>query len=331
MMRTREVRGLPLTELGLGMAQLGNLYRETTDEEARSAIDASWDAGVRLFDTAPHYGLGLSEERAGRILGERPRDEFVLSTKVGRVLVPNPDGAGALDDEGFAVPATRRRVRDHSRDGVRRSIDASLGRLGLDRIDIAYLHDPEEGSEASALDEALPALAELRDEGVLGAIGVGTKDAGSAARLTAGADLDLVMIAGRYTLLDASAEAELFPAAARAGTAIVAVGAYNSGILGRERPGADGRYEYGSAPADLVDRARRIADVCEAHGTTLPAAAIAFCLRHPLVVSVVLGARNGAQARANAERHAAGVPDDLWTELDERGLLPDAENQEAPA
>src|SRR6478735_7220042 len=272
MIATRSVRGGRLTELGLGGAQLGNLYREVPDETVADTVDAAWDAGIRYFDTAPHYGIGLSERRLGEQLRDRPREEFVLSTKVGRLLVPDPGGADRQDDQGFAVPATSRRRWDLSRDGIRRSLTESLERLGLDRVDIAYLHDPEDHWE-QALVEAVPALVELREEGVEHAV-------------------DLVMCAGRYTLLEQADE--LLDAAVERGVGVVAAGVYTSGLLARPRPAAQPRYNYEPAPAALVARVHAIADLCEAHGVTLPEAAVAFPLRHPAVVSVVVGDLSGA-------------------------------------
>lgn len=309
-----------INRLGLGLSQLGNMGRVTADAEAAEVVRTSWDAGVRYYDTAPHYGLGLSETRAGRLLSEFPREQYLLSTKVGRLLQPSPETAHRQDDEGFAVPAALRRVRDYSRDGIRRSLDASLMRLGTDRIDILYLHDPE-GHERDALDNAIPAMAALRDEGTVGAIGVGTKDAGTAAELTRSGALDLVMIAGRFTLLDASARDELFPAAAETATSIVAAGVYNSGLLSRTRPAADAQFEYGPAPTSMIERANRIADVCEHFDVDLPTAAVAYCLRDPQVISVVLGARNGPQAQSNVQRCARDVPDALWDELRAQQLI----------
>ena len=163
-------RGVSLTAVGLGGAQLGNLSRVSTDEQCAAAVDAAWRGGVRYFDTAPHYGLGLSERRLGALLRSYPRQEYTVSTKVGRILAPTPERAGQLDDGGFAVPATHRREWDFTRDGILRSVEGSLKRLGLDWLDIAYLHDPDD-HWAEAADEAMPALAELRDSGVVGAIG----------------------------------------------------------------------------------------------------------------------------------------------------------------
>lgn len=207
---------LRLTELGFGAAQGGNLYRTTTDEEFTSAVDAAWEAGVRYFDTAPHYGLGLSERRLGAALRQRPRDEYVVSTKVGRLLVPSPQDAHLRDSDGFDVPATHRRVWDFSRDGVLRSIEASLDRTGLDRIDIVYLHDPDDHWEQAA-HEAVPALIDLRDQGVVGAIGAGMNQSAMLARFVRETDVDVMMCAGRFTLLEQGAAADLLPAAENRG------------------------------------------------------------------------------------------------------------------
>ncbi|GAA2078509.1 aldo/keto reductase [Microbacterium hatanonis] len=318
-----------LPPLGLGLAQLGNLYRETTEEEASSAIDTAWGAGIRYFDTAPHYGLGLSEQRAGRFLAGRPRDQFALSTKVGRLLIDNPDGATRRDDQGFDVPAATRREWDFSRDGIRRSIDASLARLGLSRIDIAYVHDPDDFAD-QALHEAIPALEELREQGVLRAIGVGVNHSALASRFVRETDIDLVMIAGRFTLLDQSALEDLLPAARDRDVGIVAAGVYNSGVLSAPRPPRDAKFDYADAPADLLARAHRIADICETFGVSLPEAAVAFPRLHSAVVSVVVGARNGAQAQATADRAAATVPDDLWRTLLDEGLLREGSLTTAP-
>ncbi|MET0784891.1 MAG: aldo/keto reductase [Leifsonia flava] len=320
-MLSRTLRSaLPLTELGMGAAQLGNLYRETTDAEARAAVDAAWDAGIRYFDTAPHYGLGLSERRLGAVLADRPRDEYVLSTKVGRLLVPSGYPEGTMDDDGFAVPATLRREWDLSRDGIRRSVHESLERLGLDSIDIAYLHDPDEhGAEAHA--EAIPALIELREEGVVRAVGTGMNQSAMPAEFVRRHDVDVIMLAGRYTLLEQGALDELLPLAAERGVGIVAAAVYNSGLLSRPRPPADALYDYAPAPAELIAKANAIADVCEEFGVTLPEAAIAYPLRHPAVVSVVVGMRTAEQVRGTAERYEREIPAEFWAALDDRGLV----------
>jgi D-threo-aldose 1-dehydrogenase len=316
-MQKRALRnGVALTELGLGVAQFGNLHRPTTEDEAEGAIDAAWEAGIRTFDTAPHYGLGLSERRLGRLLAQRPRDEFVLSTKVGRLLVPNP-GATGRDTEGFDVPATTRREWDLSRDGILRSLDESLTRLGLDRVDILYIHDPDLPADGweRASKEAVPALVELREQGVIGAFGVGMNESAMPARFVRECDIDLVMLAGRYTLLEQGALDDLLPLAEERGVGIVIAGVYNSGLLAVDRPGKDAKYNYETAPRELIDRAGRLADVCESHGVTLPEAAIAYPLHHPAVVSVVVGARNREQVDGNVARFSKTIPASLWTDL----------------
>ncbi|WP_210506967.1 aldo/keto reductase [Naasia sp. SYSU D00057] len=320
-MRTRATkRGLELTELGYGAAQLGNLYRETTPQEAVESIDTAWAGGVRYFDTAPHYGVGLSERRIGEELARRPRNEFVLSTKVGRLLVPSPETASERDGQGFDVPADPRRQWDFSRDGILRSVEDSLRRTGLDRFDILYLHDPDDFFEQAST-EGVGALIELREQGVVSAVGAGMNHAAPLAELIRRADVDLVMCAGRFTLVDDEALRDLLPLALERGVGVVAAGVYNSGLLGRDRPAADATFDYGPAPAELIDRANRIADVCEAHGVTLPAAAIAYVLRHPAVTSVVVGARGRSQVQQNLDRYQTSVPDAVWTELVSAGLI----------
>ncbi|MEV4497841.1 aldo/keto reductase [Micromonospora arborensis] len=309
-----------LTELGFGAAQGGNLYRTTADEEFASAVDAAWEAGVRYFDTAPHYGLGLSERRLGAALRQRPRDEYVVSTKVGRLLVPSPQDAHRRDSDGFDVPASHRRVWDFSRDGILRSIEASLDRTGLDRIDIAYLHDPDDHWEQAA-HEAVPALIDLRDQGVVGAIGAGMNQSAMLARFVRETDVDVMMCAGRYTLLEQGAADDLLPVAENRGVGVVIAGVYNSGLLSQDRPPADAVYNYQQAPPEVIERARRIAAVCETYGVTLPQAALAFVRRHPAVVSTVVGVRNEAQVAETVRRSEVAVPGELWDALATAGLL----------
>jgi D-threo-aldose 1-dehydrogenase len=318
---SRRLRGTapPLTELSLGCSQLGNLHHAMDDETAGAIVDAAWGEGVRYFDTAPHYGLGLSERRLGAALATRPREDYVLSTKVGRLLEPVAAVRGQ-DADGFVVAATHRRVWDFSRDGIRRSIEESLQRLGLDRVDIAYLHDPDDHLE-QVLAAGYPALEELRDEGVVAAIGAGMNQAPMLAELARSTDVDVVMVAGRYTLLEQGALDDLLPVCERRGIGVVAAGVFNSGVLARTNPPEDATYDYTRAPADVLDRARRIADVCERHGSTLPEAAIAFPLAHPAVVSVCVGARSPEQVRRNARMLGATIPQDLWDDLREKGLL----------
>ena len=308
-----------LTELGLGGSQLGNLYRAISDDDARLILNTAWDRGIRYFDTAPHYGLGLSERRLGSYLRERPRDEYVLSSKVGRLLVPNQNDTGRMDDQGFDVPATTRRKWDFTRDGIRRSVHESLDRLGLDSMDIAYLHDPENHWE-QALTEAVPALIELREEGVVRAIGAGmnfTEHLSELIRDDHG--IDLVMCAGRYTLLEQADD--LVDLALERSVGVIAAGVYNSGLLALPRPGPDPMYDYKPAPADLVARVEALAAVCESHGVTLPDAALAFPLRHPAVISVVVGAASPGQIADAVDRYHRSIPDALWSDLAAAGLI----------
>ncbi len=307
-----------VSRLGFGAAPIGNLYREISDEEAFGAVEAAWQSGVRYFDTAPHYGLGLSERRLGVALSGRPRDEYVISTKVGRLLEPF-DGEG-LDDEGFAVPRHFRRVWDFSADGVRRSIESSLERLGTDRVEIVYLHDPD-NHWASAFGEAYPALEDLRSQGVVGAIGVGMNQWEMPERFVRETDIDVVMLAGRYTLLEQPSLASFLPACAERGVSVVACGVFNSGLMSKPEVATDARYNYAEAPAELIERARSIAQVCGRHGVTLPQAAIQFALGHPAVVSVVIGSRTAEQMSANAANFAASIPEDLWNELKALNLI----------
>jgi D-threo-aldose 1-dehydrogenase len=308
-------RGVSLTTVGLGGAQLGNLSRVSTDEQCAAAVDAAWRGGVRHFDTAPHYGLGLSERRLGALLRSYPRQEYTLSTKVGRTLVPTPERARHLDDGGFAVPATYRRGWDFSRDGILRSVEGSLERLGLDWLDIAYLHDPDDLWEAAST-TGIGALIELRDEGVVRAIGAAMNQSAMLAAFVATCDVDVVMLAGRYTLIDRHAEEDLLPLAVERGVAVVAAGVYNSGLLSRQQIAPDAQFEYDAAPADVLALAHTVAGLCALHGVELPEAAIQFPLRHPAVASVVIGARDRAQVEQSLARASRSIPPQLWSEID---------------
>ena len=304
-----------VTDLGFGAAPLGNLYRAVDDADALASIDAAWDAGVRYFDTAPHYGLGLSERRVGEALAKRPRDEFTVSTKVGKLLVPNPDPQGSeLARNGFDVPDATVRHVDFTADGVTRSIHASLDRLGLDRIDIALVHDPQLDLDAS-VEQSMPALIALRDEGAVGAVGVGANHVWEAARFVEQCDIDVVLLAGRWTLLDRSAEAFLDRCAER-GVSVLAAAPFNSGLLARRWPADDGHFDYVGAPPEVVARARELASICEDHDDVLPHAALRFPLRHPAVASVVAGMASAGEATANAGWMATAVAEDLWRAID---------------
>jgi len=314
---------LRLGRLGYGAANLGNLHRALDDEAAWDVLETAWDLGIRYFDTAPHYGLGLSERRLGAFLRTKPRDEYVLSTKAGRLLRPTGEADPGLDTANdFQVPATHERVWDFSADGVRRSLDESLERLGLDRVDVLYLHDPERHDLASALASGVPALAGLRDEGLVAAAGVGSMATGALLAAAETGGLDLLMVAGRYTLVEQPVRPAVLDACARHGVGIVNASIFNSGLLARVEPAADGRYEYGAVPADVLERARAIAEECARFGTTLPAAALQYTLRDPLVRTVVVGASRADQLRQNAQRMAEPIPVELWDALAERQLIP---------
>jgi D-threo-aldose 1-dehydrogenase len=315
---------LRLDPLGYGGANIGNLYRAMSDDEAHAVLDAVWRAGIRHFDTAPHYGLGLSEGRFGAFLADRPRAEYVLSTKVGRLLRPTPERAGQTDEaNGFAVPAAFERVWDSSADGVRRSLDESLRRLRLARVDVLYLHDPDEsGIDLDrAVQTGLHALAGLREEGLVTAVGVGSKS--TEALLTAARTgvPDLLMVAGRYTLLEQPAAAELLPECRARGIGLVIAGVFNSGLLATAAPQPDAHYEYGAVPSDVLDQVARLRKICARHGVELPVAALQFPFREPAVRSIVLGGSRPEHVRENVARLRTPVPPALWDDLAAEGMI----------
>ncbi|MFE2045624.1 aldo/keto reductase [Streptomyces sp. NPDC059477] len=309
----------PAAALALGAAPLGNLFTALTDEQAYETVAAARRQGIRAFDTAPHYGLGLSERRLGAALRGHPRTEFTVSTKVGRRLEPIDGPTGDDLANGFAVPATHRRVWDFTADGVRRTLESSLERLGLDRVDTVYLHDADHHAE-QAFREGYPALEKLRAEGVVDAIGAGMNQTAMLTRFVRDTDIDVVLCAGRYTLLDQSALTELLPAARERNVSVVLGGAFNSGLLADPKPGST--YDYAAAPPDLLARALRLKAVAERHGTTLRAAALAFCAAHPAVAAVLVGTRSAAETDDCAEQFRRAVPAAFWRELVHEGLLP---------
>lgn len=319
MIPVRTHRGLDVSVLGMGCAQLGNLGSVLTDEEAEASVHAAWDAGIRYFDTAPHYGLGLSERRLGRALAAYPRDEYVLSTKVGRLLVPSPETAHLRDMANlFDVPSDVRRVYDLSRDGVLRSLEASLDRLGVDRVDVVYMHDPDDHFDA-ARSTGAQTLSALRDEGVIGAYGAGMNQAGMLADLIEQTDADIVMCAGRLTLLEQAASLRMLRLARERGVAVVAAAVYNSGLLARDSVPDRVSYDYADAPQDVVERARELERICRAHGVTLPSAAVQYPLRMPQVVSAVVGMRGVQQVTEAVARATASIPESLWNALEQAG------------
>jgi D-threo-aldose 1-dehydrogenase len=321
--------GVAFTELGFGAAPLGNLYRAITEAEAADTLAAAWEVGVRYFDTAPLYGLGLSETRLNPFLRGHPRQDFTVSTKVGRRLEAcAPDRRTGIG-KFFDVPS-RREVYDYSHDGILRSLEASLERLGLDRVDVLYVHDLDafmHGSRAESdrriqqfMLSGYDALVRLRDEGTIRAFGGGINEWQVCEDLARRGDFDLFLLAGRYTLLEQEALASFLPLCESRGIGIVLGGPYNSGILATGPvPGAF--YNYDPAPADVLDRVRRIEAVCTAHRVPLAAAALQFPLRHPAVLSVIPGAQSPAQVRANLANLAADLPAGLWSDLRTEGLL----------
>jgi len=310
--------GARVSRLVLGCAPLGGLFAPVPEAQARATVDAAWDLGVRAFDTAPHYGAGLSERRLGAALRDRPRADYLLSTKVGRLLV-----AGAGDDatgaDIFAESSGLGRVRGYGREAVRRSLEESLGRLGLDRADVVHVHDAQDHLD-QAVREAVPALAELREQGAIAAVSAGIDYADAAVRFVRESDVDCILIAGRYTLLDQSAADELLPLCRQRGVAVLAAAPFNSGVLADPRAGAT--YWYRSAPPDTLARARRIAAVCERHGQPIARVALAFALRHPAVTAVVVGARSPQEVSTAVAALAVPPPDDLWAELADETLVP---------
>jgi D-threo-aldose 1-dehydrogenase len=306
--------GVCPTRLILGCAQLGGLYRAITEEEAQATVDEAWCLGVRAFDTAPYYGSGLSEQRLGVALHDRPRDDYVLLTKVGRVLMPRAGDSARAGEEIFKGAPPLEAVKDYSRDGVLRSLGCSLGRLRLDYVDIVHVHDPDTPEELDqAIREAIPALVDLREQGVIGAVSAGMNYAEPLTRIVRETDVDCVMVAGRYTLLDQTAAADLLPVCREMDVKVLAAGVFNSGILCQPKPGA--MYDYAPASSAMIERAQRLRAVCARHGVSMLAAAQAFALRDPAVAYVVVGARSPEQVRGVVEGHLTHVPDHLWSEL----------------
>jgi D-threo-aldose 1-dehydrogenase len=313
----------PHGPLGMGGAPLGNLFDRVPEDAVRATFTAAWDAGIRHYDTAPHYGAGLSERRFGDGLRDRPRAEFTLSTKVGRILEP-AEGVPERDN-GFVGGLPFRRRLDVTAAGARRSIEDSLQRMGLTRIDIVYIHDISEdwlGPDwmkvfREAMAGAAVALGELRREGVIGAWGFGVNLVDPCLAALDMGDPDIFLVAGRYTLLDHTALDRLFPACAAKGARVVLGGPYNSGIL------AGGEtFNYEKAPPDLVARARAIGAICTRHGVDLKAAALQFCAAHPVVAAIIPGPRTPAEVTENALMMAAPIPGALWADLKQAGLLP---------
>lgn len=324
--------GLTFTEIGFGTAPLGNLYKAISDEDARATLDAAWAGGVRCYDTAPLYGFGLAETRLNSFLRDKPRDEYVLSSKVGRLIQccakEHAEGAG----KWFDVPC--RRVQfDYTYDGVMRSFEHSFSRLGVDRIDILYVHDLCVNTHGSLemssmrIDEffagrGYEAMVSLRDQGVIRAIGGGVNEWEVCQKLAERGDFDLFLLAGRYTLLEQTALESFLPMCEERGIGIVTGGPYNSGILASgARPGAF--YNYQPAPQHVIDKVNAIEAVCHAHSVRMIDAAFQFPLLHPAHVAVIPGGQGVSEMTSNLQAASAVIPDSFWNELKNNGLLND--------
>lgn len=321
--------GLTFTELGFGAAPLGNLYRAISEDDAQAILTAAWDAGVRYFDTAPLYGLGLSETRLNRFLRDKPRNTYVISTKIGRLFqISTPDKRDGLG-KWFDVPS-RNEIYDYGYDAVMRSLEFSLERLGLDRVDILYAHDLDvfNHKTQNALDARLAefmaggyrALMALRDQGIIAAFGAGVNEWESCQWMTERGDFDLFLLAGRYTLLEQEAQESFLPLATKRGIGIVIGGPYNSGVLATgPKPGAF--YNYDPAPEWVLERVGRIESICRSHDTAMVEAAFQFPLRHPAVVSVIPGGQGVWEMQANARAASASIPPALWSDLKAQDLI----------
>jgi D-threo-aldose 1-dehydrogenase len=324
--------GLAVSELGLGSAPLGNLYEPMSEATARAVLDAAVAAGIRYVDTAPFYGFGLSERRVGDAL--RGQTCCVISTKVGRLLEPD---ANVGDDSlrfGFRSALPFKPVFDYSHDAILRSWEASLQRLGISRVDLLYVHDigiathgPSHAAMWRQLTEGggFRALQRLRDEGSISGFGLGVNEIAVCLEAMNHAHIDVLLLAGRYTLLEQGAADELLPRAQAAGTAVIVGGPYNSGILAvGTRSQTPAPYNYAPAPPDVLARVARIEGVCERHGIPLAAAALQFPLAHPQVASVIPGIASVAQLQATLNFYRTQIPPEFWQDLKSEGLLHDA-------
>lgn len=325
--RTVGKTSLQIERLGFGCASLGNLYQAISDKDAVKLTEAAWNAGFRYYDTAPHYGQGLSERRVGDLLRQHPKDAYVLSSKVGRLLKP----AGYADERhGFRSPMPFDIEYDYSYTGIMRSFEDSLQRLGLDHIDIIYMHDIGEYTHGDAnrlhfpiaMLEGYRAMEELRSSGAVSAIGLGVNEYQVCEKALEHGDWDCFLLAGRYTLLEQDALISFLPKCEKRGCSIVIGGAYNSGILatGVRGPGPH-HYDYGPAPDTVIEKVRVIEDLCERFGIRLPAAALQFPLAHPSVVSVIPGIGKVSRIQDTLDLLDIEIPAEFWAALREKELV----------
>jgi D-threo-aldose 1-dehydrogenase len=322
--------GLTFTELGFGTAPLGNLYKAISDDDARATLDAAWAGGVRYFDTAPLYGLGLSETRLNPFLRDKPRDDYVLSSKVGRLMQQCAPEHRTGIGKWFNVPQ-RRENFDYSYDGIMRSFEHSFSRLGVDRIDILYVHDlcvfSHGSKDASDMrieeffgSRGYDAMISLRDQGLIKAIGGGINEWEVCQTLAERGDFDLFLLAGRYTLLEQKALDSFLPLCNARGIGIVTGGPYNSGILATgAKPGAF--YNYDPPSQEIINRVNAIEAVCKDHGVRLVDAAFQFPLLHPAHVAVIPGGQGVAEMEGNLQAAKADIPASLWADLKAKGLM----------
>ena len=310
------------TALGLGCAQMGGLFGAMPLHDCEETVQAAWEAGIRYFDTAPYYGYSRSERRLGAILDGLPRDEYVLSSKAGRLMVP--DAAVGADEDGWVRPLPFRPTYDYSHDGILRSFEASQQRLGVLRIDILYVHDIGQVTHGDRHEHywtqlttggGFRALGELRGSGQVGAVGLGVNEVQVVADAMQAFDLDVTMLAGRYTLLE-QASTDFLDTCRRNGNAIVAAGVFNSGVLV-----GNNKFNYADAPADIVARVQALQQACDAFDVPLPAAALQFPRAHPAIVSCVVGAQSAAQMRTNIAWFRHPIPDAFWASLKQQGLI----------
>jgi D-threo-aldose 1-dehydrogenase len=318
--------GLEVTCLGLGGAPLGDFYERIPEPRAEATIGSAYAAGVRLFDTSPAYGLGLSEHRFGRVLRALPDHDFVLSTKVGRYLLP--EGRDRVNRYGFKGGLNMRLVTDYGYEATMRAVEQSFQRMGIEQIDVLLIHDLDRRTHgagferlfAEAMDGAYRALVQLRKEGTVRAVGLGVHEIEVCLRAARAGDFDCFMLAGPYTLLDQSAGASLLPLCAARGISVLLGGPFASGILATG-PVEQARYMYRPASPEVLDRVRRIVEICECHNVALPAAALRFPLRHPAVASVVAGAVSPEEVTRNIALMEVAIPPALWEDLATAGLL----------
>jgi D-threo-aldose 1-dehydrogenase len=303
--------GVEISTMGIGAATFGGLFTSMSDSDAVDVVKSAFVHGINYFDTAPHYGKGSSERRLGALLNAYPRNSYILSSKIGRLLVPTTQGA---DPDFLDADPTVERLFDFSAQGVERSLKDSLERLGLDSIDIVFVHDPDNHADV-AIKEAYPALAKMRDQGIVKAIGIGMNQSAIPTRFVKETDIDIVLLAGRYTLLDQSGAQDLLPAALAKGVSVLAAGVFNSGILANPVKGAT--YDYAPASDEIVARAKMISDFLREQGVSLSSAALQYPLRHPAVKALLVGSRSSAEVDANVAAFNDVVPDSVWVALDE--------------